>query len=50
LAEVSRESGADDARKGKGEGEGDCMMSVKDGKRVNVCGGSKQGVLVRDAF
>jgi hypothetical protein len=45
-----RESGAGDARKGEGEGEGDCMMSVKDSKRANVRGGSKQGAWLEGNF
>jgi hypothetical protein len=41
LAEVCRESEADDAMKGdgEGEGEGECMLPVRDGIRANVCDG-----------
>jgi len=45
LAEVCRESEADDARKGDGEGEGECMLSVRDGIRANVCDGLRLGFL-----
>jgi hypothetical protein len=45
LAEVSRKSEADDARKGAGEGEGECIMSVRDGIRANVCDGLRLGLL-----
>jgi hypothetical protein len=45
LAEGSRESEADDARKGAGEGEGECILTVRDGIRANVCDGLRFGFL-----
>ena len=47
MAEGSRESEADDARKGEGEGEGEgeCILTVRDGVRANVCDGLRLGFL-----